>query len=300
MTTTDMVAYLGCALVALGLGLGAFVLAGQEPAAAPHLGLRGYRRQHTRQLSRGLRGVEPLLRLISAWVARWPLDVWRSKAERRLWRAGDYMGLTPDEWLALCMLGGCFGLGLGTWVVYTVDMPAIVALVIAFLMAWVPYAAVDDAAMRRRREVNRALPGAIDLVGLCVSAGLAFPQALREVTTGAPDARHPLVDEFNQILRQLELGHSRSFALKIFADRIPTEPVQDFVGAITQSEDKGTPLKDVLLTQATLLRARRTMVAEEAAAKAAVRMTLPLALMLMTNFILIAGPLVLRSMAHGF
>lgn len=298
--TTDGLAHLGIALASLGLGLLGFVLAAQRPAAAPVLGLRGYRRFHTRTLSPGLRWIEPILRVVAAWMAHLPLDAWRQRADRRLWRAGDYMGLTPDEWLALCVLGGGAGLALGSWAVFTTGLPYVLALLVGFLMAWVPYAAVDDAAMRRRREINRALPGAIDLVGLCVSAGLGFPQALKEVTASMPDPRHPLVDEFNQILRQLDLGHGRAHVMRVFADRIPTEPVADFTGAVLQSEEKGTPLKEVLLTQAALLRARRSMLAEEAAAKASVRMTLPLALMLMTNFILIAGPLVLRSMEHGF
>lgn len=292
--------YVGIALLTLSLGVLVFVVIRSPTSPPPVLGLRGWKRHEALTLSPALKGSEPVLRAVAGWFRNLPIDTLRQRADRQLFLSGDYLGLDPDGWFALCFLSGVLGLTVATASVLLFDLPPVLIPTLALLCAYLPYAAVKDTTTRRRRQINRQLPGAIDLIGLCVSAGLSFSSALQEVVARSTNPRDALVEELRQILRQLELGHSRAYALESFAARVPTDAVTDFVAAVVQSESKGTPLRDVLAAQAIILRARRSIMAEEAAARAAVQMTLPLALMLMTSFILIAGPLVLKTMEAGF
>ncbi|HHH28490.1 MAG TPA: type II secretion system F family protein, partial [Polyangiaceae bacterium] len=109
-----------------------------------------------------------------------------------------------------------------------------------------------------------------------------------------------LVEEFRFMLRELELGRTRRQALENFADRCPTEAVRDFVGTVIQSEEKGNPLAEVLRIQATMLRMRRSVMAEEAAARAAVLMMGPLMLIFSAIILVLLGPFIVQSMESGF
>src|SRR5688500_2273016 len=110
-------------------------------------------------------------------------------------------------------------------------MPGIMGIGIAVGLAYSEYTAVDTALEARRRLVDRNLPGVIDLMSLCVSAGLGFPQALRHIADVAVDQKDPVIEEMRLILRLMDLGHTRAYALEGFASRIPIDSVRDFVGA---------------------------------------------------------------------
>ncbi|MEM6954133.1 MAG: type II secretion system F family protein, partial [Myxococcota bacterium] len=88
--------------------------------------------------------------------------------------------------------------------------------------------------------------------------------------------------------------------LESFAERVPTEAVRDFVGTVVQAEAKGTPLAEVLTIQAQMLRMRRSVLAEEAAAKAGLMMMGPLMIMFVVVILLLMGPFVIRLQAGGF
>jgi tight adherence protein C len=123
-----------------------------------------------------------------------------------------------------------------------------------------------------------------------MSAGLDFPGALRQVTEKTADKGDALYEELTRILQELELGRTRKQALLSFAERAPTESVRDFVSAVVQAEEKGNPLAEVLQIQATMLRMRRSIAAEESAARAGVLMMGPLMLIFCTIMMIILGP----------
>jgi tight adherence protein C len=149
---------------------------------------------------------------------------------------------------------------------------------------------------RRFKQVNRGLPTSIDLASLCMGAGLDFPGALRQIVEKAGRKDDALIDELKRILQELELGRTRRQALENFAERVPTDAVRDFVGAVTQAEEKGNPLAEVLRIQAYMLRMRRSVMAEEAAARAAVMMMLPLMLIFCAIILVLLGPFVVNAM----
>lgn len=289
-------AWVGIAFVALAVGLLVWALGIATPVDAPDLGLRGYQRHESLASSWFFRKTEPVIRFVAGWVRILPLGGPRTRAEHKLWQAGEFMGLGADEWFAMILLSTASG-GLFAWVLWlTIELPPLFIPVLAGFGCFLAYNAVSEARVVRQRRVSRGLPGTIDLLALCISAGMTFPQALTDVVKQAI-ARDPMTEEMRHVLRHLELGHSRAFALQKFAERVPVESVSDFTAAVTQAEARGTPIKEVLKTQATMLRMRRTIAVEEEAAAASVKLTLPLALMLVTVLVLIGAPMLLRASA---
>jgi len=294
--TSTLVAWVGTALLSSSLGLVVWTFAQPTVADAPDLGLRGFERHEALASSWMFRTFEPMIRFVAGWFRVLPLSGLRARADRRLWQAGDFMGLTPDEWFALIFISTLGGAVSGGLLMLLIELPALFIPVLAGLGAFVSYNGVPESTATRRRRVARGLPNTIDLLALCISAGMSFPQGLADVVRQAL-SRDPLTIEMRHILRHLEVGHSRAFALKSFAERVPVEAVADFTSAVIQAEARGTPIKDVLKTQATMLRMRRTIQVEEEAAAAGVKLTLPLALMLISVLVLIAAPMLLRATA---
>jgi tight adherence protein C len=285
---------MGC--LCSGIALAIVVLGSSKTETPASLGLRGWKRQQTLEAGGLDVTLEPAVRLISSWIRMLPLTKLRAKAERHLAFAGDFKGLDADSWFARILLKFFIGGAMGALVSTLTDMPPVMAMGLAVGLAYGEYTVVDTALEDRRRLIDRNLPGAIDLMSLCVSAGLGFPQAIRHIADVAVDQRDPVIEELRLILRLMDLGHTRAYALENFAMRVPIDSVRDFVGAVVQSETRGTPLKEVLANQATTLRDRRSTRAEEAAAKAGVKLTGPLAIMMMNMLLLIAGPMILTLM----
>jgi tight adherence protein C len=165
--------------------------------------------------------------------------------------------------------------------------------------AAMPYMRISSSAADRLKEVNRRLPYAIDLLALAMGAGLDFPGSVRQVVEKAGNATDPVVEEFTLILQALQLGRTRRMALEGFAERCPADSVVEFVGALIQAELRGNPVAEALRIQADVARRKRTVNAEEAAARAGVQMIGPLVLVFMCILILIVAPIVMRIQQSG-
>lgn len=292
-------AYASAAMIAGGLALGVFTLARNPPVDTPRLGVRGLKRHQALAEGGSFATIEPLMRLVAGWCAHLPLGDKRRQIDEMLKHAGGWLGLTANEFIALSVMGAVGFSVLGLAAVTLLDLPSILVFFFAGLGAILPYVRASSEMQKRFKEVNRSLPGAIDLASLCMGAGLDFPGSLRQIVdkSGRRDA---LIEELNFILQELELGRTRRQALENFADRVPTEAVRDFVGTVIQSEEKGNPLAEVLRIQARMLRMRRSVMAEEAAARAAVLMMGPLMLIFGAIILVLLGPFIVQSMNSGF
>jgi len=296
MTTSVLLAWGALFALSGAIGALAWALGMNGSVTPPDVGLRGYERHAALRESSLFRMLEPAIRKIGGWFGALPLGKVRTRAQQRLWNAGDYMGLCADEWFAIAAMAAVAGAGVGIVVMRMMELSWLFIPVLGGFGAFLAWNSVSEAIVIRRGRVSRGLPSTIDLLALCISAGMTFPQALADVVSQS-EPRDPLTKELRHILRQLDLGHSRSHALMEFAERIPIEAVLDFTAAVTQAEARGTPIKDVLKTQATMLRMRRTVQVEEEAAAAGVKLTLPLAMMLVTVLVLIGAPMLLRASA---
>lgn len=295
---SQLYGWLAMAMVGSGIGLGIFTLGSNRPEDSPRLGSRGLKRQRALDEAGSFAQLEPLVRMIAGWVAYFPISDQRRKIDELLKHAGDYLGLTANEFFAMSAVGFIIG-SLITLIGLTLfEGPAILFMVGGALGAATPYFNVTGERDKRFKEVNRSLPGAIDLASLCMGAGLDFPGAIRQIVEKAGN-RDSLVEEFERLLQELELGRTRRQALENFADRAPTEAVRDFVGAVVQAEEKGNPLAEVLRIQATMLRMRRSVMAEEAATRAALLMMGPLMLIFGAIILCLLGPFFVQTMQAG-
>ena len=223
----------------------------------------------------------------------------RKNVQEQVTYAGDWLGLSANEFIAMSLLCGVGMIGFGFFAVFMLDLPVILVMVAAFMGAYIPWARLTGESTERFKSVNRSLPTSIDLAALCMSAGLDFPGAVKQIVDKSSSKDAVIKEEFGRILQELELGHTRRKALEGFAERVPIDAVKDFVNTVVQAEAKGTPLSEVLMIQARMLRMRRSVRAEENAAKAGIMMMGPLMLMFVCIILLLLGPFVVKWMATG-
>jgi tight adherence protein C len=285
------------AVFGLALFAAVFAMASAPTIAASRLGMRGLKRQ------RALRGnwstLEPLVRWLGVRVSGLVPKDMRRGLEKQIVLAGDYLGLLPEEYVSLTIVSLFLGLGFGLLFGFLAGSVAVFAIVGAVLGAMLPYLQISGEAQRRLKEIGRGLPYVIDLMALGMSAGLDFPGAVRQVVEKSSNPEDPLVDELTRLLNELSLGKTRRQALLDFAARAPAPAVVEFVSALVQAEERGNPVSDVLQIQAGVSRMRRTVAAEEGAAKAGVKMVLPLFLVFGAIMLLVVGPMVLKVAAQA-
>jgi tight adherence protein C len=147
---------------------------------------------------------------------------------------------------------------------------AMVGLAIGFFF---PQLWLDEQIKKRQLEIRKAMPDALDLLTICVEAGLGFDAAMSNV---AEKWENELSLAFARAIREIQLGKVRREALKSMADRIDLAEMSSFVAAIIQSETLGVSMAKVLRIQAEQMRMRRRQYAEELAHQAPVKMLLPM------------------------
>jgi tight adherence protein C len=145
---------------------------------------------------------------------------------------------------------------------------------------------------RRAQEIRRALPDALDLLAIGVTAGLSLDAAIsRLVETGDG----PLVEELRRVLAEVRVGEGRADALARMAERVPGTEIGTLVRSLVQAEHLGVPLAETLRTQADEARRRRGTDAEERAGKAPVKMLLPTAVFIFPAlFVVVLAPAILE------
>lgn len=209
--------------------------------------------------------------------------------QRRLDRAGNPAAWTPDRVLAakgvgLFVLGGLGAL----YGVRTVGLLIVGAAVAATAGFFLPDLLLYNAGLKRQEKIQKALPDALDMLTVCVEAGLGFDAALAQVsrnTTG------PLAAEFSRVLQEIQIGKSRSQALRAMTDRTTVPELRSFASALVQAGELGITIADVLREQAKEMRLRRKQRAEEKAQKVPVKILFPLVFCLFPSmFIVIIGP----------
>ena len=260
------------------------------------LGLRGLRRRQALVKEDLWRVLEPGVRWLATAISRAVTDEQRASIDAQLIRAGDPLGLEPEELIVLTVLSGLVGASAGiVYVLFWQGTPASIA-VFGVALALIPMVRVDALGQERTLRIQRGLPPTVDLMCLGLSAGLDFPAAIRQIVEKSAQKDDALVDELSLVLSELQLGKTRREALEMFALRNPLDSVKEFVGFVVQSEEEGNPLAQILSVQATVARQRRGVRAEEMAGKATLKIIAPIGLVLMSVLILIAAPLVLQLM----
>jgi tight adherence protein C len=280
-------------LVAFAASSLTYTIARAPTREASRLGLRGLKRQRALASSESWAAVEPLVRWLGIRVSGLTTDDQRKALDHQIALAGDYLGMTPDEYVALSLLSSIAGLVVGLVAGSFFDMAGAMGVLGLILGGSVPYFTISGEAQERKKNVGRALPYVNDLLALAVGAGLDFPGAVRQVIEKSSNPDDPIIEELTLILQTINLGRTRRDALIEFSERVPAVSVIEFVNAIVQAEERGNPVAEVLAIQAATSRVRRSVRAEELAAKAGTQMIGPLMVIMACVLILLMGPLIL-------
>ncbi len=274
-----------------------FAVTSAPTRVASRLGMRGLKRRRAIENNPAWAQIEPLVRWLGVRISGVISPETRQKLDTQLGLAGDYLGLTPEEYVGLSIVSGVCGFFAGALFGVLTGLGGILVAAGTALGAILPYLTISGEAQKRQKQINRGLPFAVDLMALAMSAGLDFPGAIRQVVEKSSDSEDALVEELTRILQEIQLGRTRRQALLELANRVQTEPINEFVNAVIQAEERGNPVADVLLIQAGVSRARRSVRAEELAAKAGVAMVGPLFLLFGCIMLLVVAPIVMKLAA---
>lgn len=292
--TAEFFRYMVTAATGGSLFLATYAVASAPSKPAVRLGMRGLKRRRVLDEGGTFASAEPLVRWMGVRMSGLLGDDFRARVDRQIGFAGDYLGLTPEEYVGLCLLCSMLGMVVGAvGGIATGAGPVMFAMALGGLGAVLPYIQISEIANERLKIINRRLPVVIDLMALSMSAGLDFPGAVRQVVEKSSNPDDPIIEEMTRILQELQLGKTRRQVLSEFAVRAPVASVSEFVAALTQAEERGNPVAEVLQIQAVVSRQRRTVNAEEAAAKAGVKILGPLFLCFACILLLVVGPMVL-------
>lgn len=171
---------------------------------------------------------------------------------------------------------------------------ALLVIVFTFLGFYFPQLWLTSKIQRRQKDIRLAMPDALDLLTICVEAGLGFEAAMAKVSE---KWQTELSVAFARVIREIQLGKVRREALRDMAERIGIQEMSSFVAAIIQSEALGVSMAKILRIQSDQMRIKRRQLAEEAAHKAPLKMLIPMALLIFPSLgIVLLTPAVFRLM----
>ena len=220
----------------------------------------------------------------------------REAIRRKLVMAGSPFGWDPDRVLVAkvaCLAGGMVP-GLAFLAVTDLPWPLrVLGFVAAGLLGYLlPNLVLTNAVQRRQSELRSALADSIDLLAICVEAGLSFDAAMAHVSGNTSG---PLADEFYRTLQEVQLGRSRNEAMRNLADRSNVPELRAFVLAMVQADIFGVSVANVLRVQAREMRVKRRQLAEERAMKVPIKVLFPVLFCIFPAlFVVILGPAIMR------
>lgn len=232
----------------------------------------------------------PLARKMGEIATRFTPQNALQNTQKKLELAGNPGRMEPSMVLLL-QFGGAALFGGLLILVFTVanskwPLGRITLLVVAFSVIgfYFPQLWLQSKISRRQKEVRLGLPDALDLLTICVEAGLGFDAAMAKV---AEKWTNELSLSFGRVIREIQLGKLRREAMRDMAERIGISEMTSFVAAVIQSEQLGVSMAKVLRIQSDQMRIKRRQYAEEEAAKAPIKMLIPMGLLIFPSLMIV-------------
>jgi tight adherence protein C len=151
---------------------------------------------------------------------------------------------------------------------------------------------------KRQKRIRLGLPDVLDLLIICVEAGLSLDQATARTASELKQAQPELCDELGVVVLEQRAGRARAESWRNMADRTDVDSVRNLVTMLIQSEQLGTSIARTLRIHGDTLRTQRVQAVEEAAAKLTVKLLFPLVFFIFPSlFIVILGPAIISVMA---
>jgi tight adherence protein C len=266
-------------------------LAELEAGGARHYAIQRRLRQAKRERLEGL--LEAFGEKVSAKRAEW------SNVQQRLVQAGYRRTSAVAIYFALRVFAVAAFAGAGLAVPALLGVrPALVMLITGggALVGWVlPRYYVLKRIKKRQKDVTRALPDALDLMVVCVEAGLGLNQALIRVSEEIEHVSRTMSEELMLTNLEIRAGTPRDEALRNLGERTGVADVKSLTAMLIQTDRFGTSVATALRVHADTMRTKRRQRAEEAAAKTTIKLVFPLVLFIFpAMFVVILGPAVLH------
>ncbi len=212
--------------------------------------------------------------------------------QHRLELAGRPYGWTVVNFVGLRVVLALVLGALGFVLTLLTDMPFLQRLLLTFALGglgyYLPIVWLGRRTRQRQSALLRALPDGLDMLNICVGAGLGFDAALSRVSE---QWKTPLADEFNRVVAEIRLGKTRRQALLDLARRTEVMELENFVATIVQADQLGVSIAKVLRTQAEQMRILRRQRAEEQARQASIKLLFPLVFMIFPSLLaVLLGP----------
>ncbi|MEM7475172.1 MAG: type II secretion system F family protein [Planctomycetota bacterium] len=173
---------------------------------------------------------------------------------------------------------------------FTMDA-AIRGIVVAGLGFFVPTLVLGQLVKRRKQQIFQGLPDALDLLVVCVEAGLGLDQAMRRVSQEMKKSYRIIADEFGLCNLQLQMGRARNQVLTDLGARTGVDDLRSLASILIQADKFGSSVANALRVQSDAMRVKRQQIAEEKAAKTAVKLIFPLVLFIFPGiFVVLVGP----------
>jgi tight adherence protein C len=228
----------------------------------------------------------------------------------RLGQAGVDFSISPAQFTASRIVGAVLAALVSWWMLASFDHPVgdaqgmplsryLYVLSGGALLGWAyPGIWLNDRINSRRRELLKTLPFYLDIITLCVEAGLNMQGALTQAVAKGP--KGVLRDEFQRLLRDIRAGKSRAASMRSLAARLSESSVTAFTTAVIQAESMGMNLGPILRAQADQRRTERFLRAEKLAMEAPVKLLFPLlAFIFPCTFIVLFFPIAMKFIHSG-
>lgn len=244
------------------------------------------------------RTLRPVTRSLVSAISQVTPERLMTRTEEMLSQAGNPRNIKVGDFLAFQGILGLAVLGLSGFFLgasgFSMVRAGLTAFSLAALAAYLPWFRLTSLATGRRREILRRLPDVMDLLVVCVEAGLSFDMSLLRVVE---KFRGPVSEEFQRVLREIQLGRPRKDALKSMSERVNLTEITSLVNAILQTDQLGVGIANVLRLHADMIRDKRQQHIEELAMKAPIKMLVPLVFFIFPSiFIVLLGPAFLNIM----
>ncbi len=236
------------------------------------------------------RVVYPMARKLGEIAIRFTPQNWLMDISKKLELAGSPASLDPTmflatQFIAMVVYGGLivlvFTMGQTRWPTGRIFL---IAFLFGLLGFFFPQLWLRSKISKRQKNIRRAMPDALDLLTICVEAGLGFDAAMAKVSE---KWQTDLSLAFSRVIQEIQLGKLRREALRDMAERIGIPEMSSFVAAVIQSESLGVSMAKVLRIQSDQMRIKRRQLAEEEAHKAPIKMLIPMALLIFPSLLII-------------
>lgn len=300
LSAQELVIYVAYGLVAAGSFLLARTVLQEQETLAASESLQDLK---NRQAS------NPHIKLLRPFFTQYVVPMVRGKAfweksrlkyRRKIITAGLKDEITADEFISFKavlilffpMVGGLLKAGgfvdFSTWIILGTGVAG-----------WFyPDFMVSSRITARQKQIRKSMPFIVDLLALSTEAGLDFVGAMQKVVEKSPPS--PLIDEFEQLLKEIRVGASRGEAMREMAGRVDMPEVGSFIAILISADQMGASIGKILRQQSEQVRMQRFVAAEKAGAAAASALMLPiLFLVVPAVMIMIFAPIGLQLMAGG-